>query len=250
MPRMRASRWAPYVACAALLSGGALLGCRSRPRGAAFLATRVPVARLDSVLKAADSVELRLADARTLLGVVAEVGFAARLPHDTMTLAEILAWADAEHARRERADAEATAAQLVHDQEVRRQLAPLLTVSVVSKSYLPKDPDAERYADYIALTFAYRNKGTKAIRAFQGDVTFLDTFGDSIYSAHLKVDLPLAPGQMRREPGRIIKYNPLRVEHQRLRNVALSKMKVVWQPSDVVFADGSRVSLTAARDEP
>ena len=133
---------------------------------------------------------------------------------------------------------------------LKRQLDSLLAVTVLGKSYVPKDPDAERYEDYISLTLAYRNTGTKAIRAFQGDVTFLDASGDAIYSAHLKVDGPLAPGRTQREPGRIIKYNPLRIEHQRLRNTALSKMNVVWQSSDVIFTDGSRISLAADPEAP
>src|SRR5205823_8440946 len=65
------SRWTRDVLCASLV-GGALLGCRARPprpREDAFLDTRAPVARLDSVVEAADTVRLRLADARTLLGV-------------------------------------------------------------------------------------------------------------------------------------------------------------------------------------
>jgi len=243
---MRASRRTTDIMCASLLSG-ALLGCGSRARDDAFLATRVPVARLDSVLRAADSVRLPLADARTLLRLSAGIGFAVQAPHDTMTIAQILAWARAEHAQQESADAEATAAERARQDELRRQLDSVLTATVVSKTYLPTNPDAERYEDYISLTFAYRNKGTKAIRAFQGDVTFFGGVGDTIYNAHLDVDLPLGPGQTRQEPGRIIKYNPSRTEHQRLRSTPLSKMNVVWQPSDVVFADGSRVSLTADR---
>jgi hypothetical protein len=246
---MRASHWATEVVGASLLSW-ALVGCGSHAREDAFLATRVPVARLDSVLRAADSVRLPLGDARTLLTVVAEAGLAVNLPQDTMTLGEILTWGRAELARKERVHAEATAAERARQDELKRQLDSVLTATVVSKSYLPKDPDTERYEDYISLTFAYRNEGTKAIRAFQGDVTFLDAFGDTIYSAHLKVELPLSPGQTRREPGRIIKYNPFRTAHQRLRSTPLNKMKVVWEPSDVLFADGSRVSLTADRDTP
>jgi hypothetical protein len=239
---MRTSPRTTHLVCAALL-GGALLGCRSRGRGDPFLVTRVPVERLDSVLKAADSVHLRLADARTLMGVVAESDFAAKLPHDTMTIAEIVAWGRAQHVQRDSVAAAAAAARRVREEQLQRQLDSLLAVTVVSKSYLPKDPDMERFQDYISLTFAYHNRGKKAIRAFQGDVAFIDTFGDSIYSAHLKVDRPLAPGQTRQEPGRIIKYNPFRTEHERLRNTPLSKLKVIWHASDVVFADGSRVSL-------
>src|SRR6266699_1341617 len=225
---MRVPRWATTLVCAGLL-GAVLSGCRSRE--VAFRASRVPVARFDSVLKTADSVRLPLADARLLLAVAADSTFAVKAPHDTMTMTDILAWAHAEQARKAQVDAAA--------------LAPLLVVTLVKKTYLPRNPDSEQYEDYISLAFAYQNKGEKAIRAFQGDATFLDTFGDSIYSAHLKVDLPLTPGQTRREPARIVRVNPFRVAHQRLRDTPLDKMKLVWQTSDVVFADGSRMSLSA-----
>ena len=238
---MHASRWTTNLARAGLL-GAVLSGCRSRED--AFRATRVPVARLDSVLAAADSVRLPLAAARALLGVVAESGFAGKLPRDTMTIADILTWAHAEQARKQVADAAATAAERARRDSVTKLLEPLLGVTVVKKSYLPRDPDSEQYEDYISLGFAYQNKGTKAIRAFQGDATFLDTFGDSIYSAHLKVDMALAPGQTRREPARIVRFNPFRVAHQRLRDTPLDKLKLVWATTDVVFADDSRLSLT------
>src|SRR2546428_8953312 len=96
---MRASRRTTNVMWASLLSG-ALLACGSRAHDDTFLATRVPVARLDSVLKAADSVRLSLADARTLLWTVAEVG--RKSPHDTMSIGEVLAWARAHRAQKER----------------------------------------------------------------------------------------------------------------------------------------------------
>src|SRR5947207_10809372 len=53
----------------ACLLGATLVACHSTAREDAFLATRVPVARLDSVLRAADSLRLPLADARALLEV-------------------------------------------------------------------------------------------------------------------------------------------------------------------------------------
>src|SRR5207249_3374340 len=65
---------------------------------------------------------------------------------------------------------------------------------------------------------------------------------------HLKVDGPIGPGKTRREPGRIIRYDPFRPGHQRLRSTPLGKLTVVWQPSDAVFTDGSRLSLVS--DEP
>jgi hypothetical protein len=244
---MHASRWTSNLVCAGLL-GAVLSGCRSRED--AFRATRVPVARFDSVLKTADSVRLPLADARLLLGVAADSGFALRAPQDTMTMTDILAWAHAEQARKAQVDAAALAAERARQDSVKRLLEPLLAVTVVKKTYLPRNADAEQYEDYISLAFAYQNKGAKAIRAFQGDATFLDTFGDSIYSAHLKVDLRLIPGQTRREPARIVRVNPFRLAHQRLRDTPLDKMKLVWQSTDMVFSDGSRLSLTPDRGQP
>lgn len=243
---MRATRSTRYLACAAVL--GTLVACRSREDR--FLAGRVPVARLDSVLRAADSVRLPLADARAVLAIVAESGFAAGAPHDTMTGAEILTWARAEQVRKVQVNAAAVAAERARQDSVKRLLDPLLAVTVVKKTYLPKDPASEQYEDYISLAFAYQNKGTRPIKAFQGDATFLDAFGDSIYSAHLKVDMSLAPRQTRREPARIVRYNPFRLAHQRLRDTPLDKMKLVWQTTDVLFADGSRLSLTHGQDTP
>ena len=239
---MHASRWTTNVVCAGLL-GAVLSSCKSRED--AFRATRVPIVRFDSALKAADSVRLPLADARLLLAVAADSGFVLKAPHDTMTMADILAWAHAEQARKAQVDAAALAAERARRDSVRMLLDPLVSVTVVKKTYLPRDPDSEQYEDYISLAFAYQNKGEKAIRAFQGDATFLDTFGDSIYSAHLKVDLPLTAGQTRREPARIVRVNPFRLAHQRLRDTPLDKMKLVWETTDVLFADGSRLSLTA-----
>jgi hypothetical protein len=248
MRSMCASRWMAASLRVGLLGVSvALPACRSRGRADPFLSTRVPIAKLDSVLRAADSVRLPLADARTLFGINVEAAFA---PHDTMTVAEILVWARAEQARKARLDAEAKAEEAARRAEVGRQLDSLVAVMLVSKSYLPKNPDVERFEDYISLTFAYRNKGKRAIKAFQGDVSFVDAGGDTIYSAHLSVDRPLAAGQTRREPGRIIRFNRSRSEHQRLRDAPLNSLKVVWQPTEVVFGDGSRVGLAAGQDEP
>ncbi|PYO40860.1 MAG: hypothetical protein DMD33_15830 [Gemmatimonadetes bacterium] len=223
------------VAAVALLAG--LLGaCQSHAQEEAFLSTRVPVMRLDSVLQASDSLRLPLAAARTLLAAAADTGFATRAPKDTMTITDILAWARAEAARKRQAETEQSAAERARQDLVRRELDSTLVVTVVNKAFLAKDPEQERYEDYISLAFAYRNKGTRTINAFQGDVTFFDAFGDTIYSAHLKVDGPLRPGRTLREPERIIRYNPLRTAHQRLRNTPLSRMKVVWQSTDGIFA--------------
>src|SRR3989442_9147249 len=50
--------------------------------------------------------------------------------------------------------------------------------------------DLERYQDFISLTFAYRNRGTKSIQAFQGDVSFLDASdrkSTRLNSSHVRI---------------------------------------------------------------
>lgn len=216
---------------------GMLGACQSRAQEKAFLSTRIRVVRLDSLVRGSDSLRLSVADARTLLAVAADTAFVRQAPKDTMTVAEILAWERAEAARRRQAETEESAAVRAHRDSVKRALDSALVVSVVNKTFLAKDPEQERYEDYIALAFAYRNKGTQTVTAFQGDVTFFDTFGDTIYSAHLKVDGPLRPGRTLREPERIVRYDPFRPAHQRLRNTPLGRMKVVWQSTDGIFAE-------------
>lgn len=216
---------------------GSFAACNSRAEEKTFLSRRVPIVRLDSVLHASDSLRLSLADARTLLAAATDTGFMRRAPQDTMKVVDILAWARAEAVRKRLAEAQESAAERARQDSVRRTLDSALVVSVVNKTFLAKDPEQERYEDYISLAFAYRNKGTRTITAFQGDVTFFDTFGDTIYSAHLKVDGPLKPGRTLREPERIVRYDPFRTAHQRLRNTPLSKMKVVWHSTDGIFAE-------------
>lgn len=224
------------IAALSLLTG-MLSACQSRAKEKAFLSARIPVVRLDSLVRASDSLRLSLADARALLSVDADTTFVRQAPKDTMTVAEILAWARAEAVRKRQAESEENAAARARRDSVRRELDSALVVSVVNKAFLPKDPEQERYEDYISLAFAYRNKGSRTITAFQGDVTFFDTFGDTIYSAHLKVDGPLRPGRTLREPERIVRYDPFRTAHQRLRNTPLSRMKVLWQSTDGIFAE-------------
>lgn len=239
---MRIPVWITEI-IAAVLFAAALIFIESRPRHEAFLAARVPGRQLDSVLKAADTVRLRVAETRALLDVLRDSGYVGKLPRDTMTIAELVTWSRGEHARKVKEQAAVAAAEQARQEEARHQLEPLLGVTVVKKMFLPKDPASEQFEDYISLAFAYQNKGTKPIKAFQGDATFLDAFGDSIYSAHLKVDLALNAGQTKREPARIVRFNPFRVAHQRLRDTPLDKMKLMWQTTDVLFADGSRISV-------
>src|SRR5438309_10369103 len=154
---MRVPRWTTSLVCAGLL-GAVLSGCRSREH--AFRATRVPVVRFDSVLKTADSVRLPLADARLRLAVAADSTFALKAPHDTMTMTDILAWAHAEQARKAQVDAATLAAERARQDSVRKLLEPLLVVTVVKKTYLPRNPDSEQRSEERRVGKECRSRGS------------------------------------------------------------------------------------------
>src|SRR2546422_10073200 len=90
-----------------------------------------------------------------------------------MTMTDILAWAHAEQARKGQVAAAALARERARQDSVRKLLEPLLVVTVVKKTYLPRDPDSEQYEDYISLAFADRFVSLVLIREGQRDVVLV-----------------------------------------------------------------------------
>jgi hypothetical protein len=118
------------------------------------------------------------------------------------------------------------------------ELRATLTFSVYDKSFVPSNPMSGRYQDYVTVACAYRNTSTKDIRAFTGDISFTDLFGKEIFSSSLTISDPIAAGATGDWKGSM-EYNQFISAHQRLRDMDLKDMKVVWMPKSIIFADGS-----------
>lgn len=118
------------------------------------------------------------------------------------------------------------------------QMRSAIELTVFDKGFIPSDPSGGRFDAYITLKCAYENKAGKDIRAFTGGVQFTDLFGKEIFTSNLTISDPITAGQKATWIGSI-KYNQFVSTHQDLKNAELSNMKIVWLPSQVLFADGS-----------
>ncbi len=121
------------------------------------------------------------------------------------------------------------------------QMRNAIALTVFSKGFIPSDPMGGRYEDRITIKCAYENKSGKDIRAFTGRVEFTDLFGKEIFATNLTISDPIAAGAKGTWTGGI-KYNQFISEHQNLKDADLADMKVVWSPSQVLFADGATLS--------
>jgi len=138
---------------------------------------------------------------------------------------------DVEAKRAQAADAAAT--KLMND---------VLTVAVYEKGFHKASAEDGDFRDEITLKLVFKNNGTKAIRAFKGEVAFNDLFGESIKTVGLKEDESLAPNAERKVT-RSVDFNQFMKEDTRLVTTKLSDMKPTWQPSTILFADGTEMSL-------
>jgi len=146
-------------------------------------------------------------------------------------------------AKREQDEQDRLAAEARAKQEaIADELRKSITLTVYDKSFIGSDAMAGRYEDYIIIRCAYQNNNAKDIRAFTGIVQFTDLFGKKIFESNLTVSDPISAGKKSSWNGQI-KYNQFKDDHQTLRNTALADMKIIWLPSQILFADGSKIGV-------
>lgn len=124
------------------------------------------------------------------------------------------------------------------------QMREAVSLTVFDKGFIPTDPTAGRFDASITLKCAYENKSGKDIRAFAGQVRFTDLFDKEIFTTSLTISDPIAAGAKATWDG-TIKYNQFVETHQHLRNAEMANMKIVWLPSQILFADGSKFTADA-----
>ena len=138
---------------------------------------------------------------------------------------------EVESKKQDRLAAEAKAKEDARAAELRKAI----NLAVVYKGFQKAD-----YEEYIAIKVAYENTSPKDIRAFQGKVEFTDLFGKQIYESGLTISQPVKSGDKGLWNG-VIKYNQFMEADKALRNTDLADMKIVWKPSGILYADGTRV---------
>jgi hypothetical protein len=118
------------------------------------------------------------------------------------------------------------------------ELRKNISLTVTNKGFLPIDATVPRIEPLITFLFVCQNTSQKDIRAFQGELIFLDLFGDEIQRLAIKRMDPVKVGEKASWKGHV-KYSELTNEGERLKNIDLKNLKVVWEPKEIIFVDGS-----------
>lgn len=97
--------------------------------------------------------------------------------------------------------------------------------------------DEEYGQDTITLAVDFANRTGRDIRAFDGSLMFTDLLGNSILTAKVAINEPVAAGATYSWSGGI-SYNQFIAAHQSLRDAELQNMKIQLQTEKVLFSDG------------
>jgi hypothetical protein len=156
------------------------------------------------------------------------------------TYKELLEKARTEKMRREiKAFAYEDSAKATHQQEKARadELKKILSVAFVSVAVLTSDAESE-----FTILLNIQNNGTKNIKAFKGTMTFYDLFGAAVKRYELKYDMQVNAKEIKSY------YFKTKYNDKSESDIALSEMdeagiRFVFQPQQILFLDGTEMSL-------
>ena len=128
-------------------------------------------------------------------------------------------------------------AKLEEDKK-RLEMSKALLVTVYDKGFREADSSEGEYQDYITMKFVYKNNSKKTIQGFKGSVEFRDLFGDTIATMGLQDDDPIKAGA-KTTADMTVDYNQFKDSSRKLASTDLNKLKIVWLPETILFADGT-----------
>jgi len=121
--------------------------------------------------------------------------------------------------------------------EVSLKISESLTFALTEKGF-----NEYKYQEYLTFTFTFKNKTNREILGVKGIVTFFDIFDDEIKKLRLSYDEGIRGGQTINYFAQT-DYNQFISEDIKLKNTDLSKLKVVWEPQQLIFNDGEKITL-------
>lgn len=142
------------------------------------------------------------------------------------------AQADALKAQAEAA-AKAAAAKMNH----------LITFAALSISILPKDIESERFSPELSVPFVIKNNTDKDIAGVKGTIEVQDIFGAELKKLNISADKTIVAHGQATMADYVWELNQFNNDDEHLMSVDLSKVRAVFIPSMVVFADGSKESV-------
>ena len=121
--------------------------------------------------------------------------------------------------------------------EIALKISESLTFAITKKGFAKTN-----YQEYITYTFTFKNKTDRDIAGVKGSVTFYDMFDEKIKSLNLSYDDGIKANKTINYKA-TTDYNQFKSEDKKLKNTELSKIKVSWEPEQLIFSDGEKVSL-------
>jgi hypothetical protein len=121
--------------------------------------------------------------------------------------------------------------------EISLKISESITFALTKKGY-----SEYNYQDYITYTFTFENKSNKDILGIKGSVTFYDIFDEKIKSLRLSYDDGIKSKKTVNYRA-TTDYNQFMSEDKKLKDTELNKLKVVWEPEQLIFSDGEKISV-------
>ena len=132
--------------------------------------------------------------------------------------------------------------RLAEEEEKRRKEIALKISESLTFALTKKGFAEYSYQEYIKYTFTFKNKTDRDISGVKGLVTFYDMFDEKITSLRLSYDDGIKAGKTINYKAQT-DYNQFKSEDNKLKNTELSKIKVTWEPEQLIFNDGEKVLL-------
>lgn len=142
---------------------------------------------------------------------------------------------------KEKAQAELKAKIEAENAAVKKQMDGILTAAIVSKSGHARYEYIDKITD-IGFQLAFENHSDKDIAGFKGIISFKDMFGDTIKNLTLSYDDGVKAKSTAKYEGST-DYNEFMAEDTKLLNTDLDKIKFEFQPSVIMFTDGTKIEL-------
>jgi hypothetical protein len=129
----------------------------------------------------------------------------------------------------------------------RRRAEAVQQMRQAVRAHLPKTgiERADDGSEHLHITATFTNEGTLGIKAFKGRLTLTDQFDEVISSLDIRNDDAIESGHVlqwqRSRALRQDEYN----DDRRLGSLKPGQYRVVWKPSEMLFADLSRIRVPA-----
>jgi len=157
---------------------------------------------------------------------------------------------EATQAAREQAQAALDAQAKTRADAAERAMASAVILSVYKINYVSMDPNwfetGGASEDQVKFYFNGSNQSTKTVRAFQGTMTIEDTLGNKVQDLQLKFtpnnDIP---PHVTFDTAQTFDATGFGSDLTSLKTTPLSRLKLIWKPSKIVFSDGSSMTADA-----